>query len=98
MQRDVAVIFLLAAIGLVAGGITLWLILKFLPLIVAIVLAVFVALVLVGVLISVIGFFASAAGALYYAIVRRPSTDSGPVTLRDTKKLYKERGKFEEAR
>ncbi len=56
MQRDVAVIFLLAAIGLVAGGITLWLILKFLPLIVAIVLAVFVALVLVGVLISVIGF------------------------------------------
>ncbi len=94
--RDAAALLLLAVIGLLAGGITLWLILKYLPLIAAVILAVLVALVLVGVLISVVGFFAAAAGALYYAIVKRPSTGGRPVTLRDAKKLDKEEGKFEE--
>ncbi len=94
--KDAAAILLLAVIGLLAGGIALWLILKYLPLIAALILAIFVAIVLVGVLISVVGLFASAVGALYYAIVKRPSKGGRPVTLRDAKKLDKEEGKFEE--
>jgi len=95
--RDVAALLLLALIGLLAGGIVLWLILKYLPLIAALVLAILVALILVGVLVSVVGFFAAAVGALYYAIVKRPTKGGRPVTLRDAKKLDKEEGKFEEA-
>ncbi len=95
--REVAALLLLTLIGLLAGGIVLWLVLKYLPLIAALILAILVALVLVGVLVTTVGFFAAAVGALYYAVVKRPSTGGRPITLRDAKKLDKEEGKFEEA-
>ncbi|GEM_PF-3482514 len=95
--RDVAALLLLTLIGLLAGGIVFWLILKYLPLIAALILAILVALIMLGVLVSVVGFFSAAVGALYYAVVKRPSTGGRPVTLRDAKKLDKEEGKFEEA-
>ncbi len=95
--KDAAALLLLALIGLLSGGVVLWLILKYLPLIAALVLAILVALVLVGVLVSVVDFFAAAVGSLHYAIVKRPSTGGRPVTLKDAKKLNKEEGKFEEA-
>ncbi|MDK2383709.1 MAG: hypothetical protein QI199_02720 [Candidatus Korarchaeota archaeon] len=95
--REVAALLLLTLIGLLAGGIVLWLVLKYLPLIAALILAILVALVLVGVLVTAVGFFAAAVGALYYAVVKRPSTGGRPITLRDAKKLDKEEGKFEEA-
>ncbi len=93
--RDALAIAALAAVGLAAAGLAFLLIVRFLPLLAALVLALIVALILVGVLVAVFGFFASAAGALYYALKRPPEEEPGPQSLDRARELDKRRGKFE---
>lgn len=86
----------LAMIGLLAGGLILWLIVAYLPYVVALVLAFLIALVIVAVLASIVGVFGAAVAALYYSLRKEPHVGGRPLTLKDVKKLRKEEGRFEE--
>lgn len=95
-SKDVVALILLALIGIAVGAAALWLILKYLPLAISIVLAVIIALVVVSAVATLVEFFAAAVSALYYSMTKKPEVAGRPIKLDDVKEMEKEKGKFKQ--
>ncbi len=92
--KDILALIILAVIGLVIGGLALWFILQYLPLIAALILAFIVAFFVILAVAAFVGFFTAAVGALYYSIVKRPQIAGRPMSIKDVKRINKEKGTF----
>ncbi len=84
-RRDVAVLLLFFIMLACTGIATAVLLIRFFPIILVIILALIVVAVVAGLLLTVIGLFVKAFGAIFYAIKKKPEVISSSMKIEEVR-------------